>query len=420
MISWVTLACNKFTLKAINNGFLSKEFKQSKGVHQGCAFSGPGFICVAKVLAHQILQNNQIKGIQLPGGLTETLEQYVDDTSLFSEEDQTSVQEIVNVLETYEVNTGLKVNFEKSIIYHIGNTKKAKSKMLLSKKFKQGENELNVLGIIINVNDLNNIEKDNLDKLLNKAKATLATWQILQLSLQGKIQIVNSLVGSLFVYSMQIMPIMSKQTHSKIKKMLSDFIWNARKPKVKYETLSLSFEDGGCKLSDLLKRDQALKVQWVNRMYQNDAILSALAYFFLNTKMHNTLFWECNISPQDVQFFQIKNNFWKDVLWSWCDINFKTPEPQEIGHQILWYNSHIKIGGEILYNDTAYQHGIVYVQDLFHNGKLLSFEQICQLYQIQWNVMTYNSIVSAIPGNWKAIMKNEHIQQEDDTLFSYL
>ena len=60
----------------------------------------------------------------------------------------------------------------------------------------------------------------------------LTMWRKRNLSLIGKVMIINTLVASLFVYKMYTLPLMSIQLIKKLEKLCSNFIWNDRKPKI--------------------------------------------------------------------------------------------------------------------------------------------------------------------------------------------
>ena len=53
-----------------------------------------------------------------------------------------------------------------------------------------------------------------------------------QLSLIGKTMLVNSLLSSLFIYKMQVLPPMSKSQVEKFYKAVNKLIWNDKKPKI--------------------------------------------------------------------------------------------------------------------------------------------------------------------------------------------
>ena len=52
------------------------------------------------------------------------------------------------------------------------------------------------------------------------------------LTLIGKTSVVNALVSSLFVHKMQILPKIPNELVHKFERLLEDFVWNGRKPKI--------------------------------------------------------------------------------------------------------------------------------------------------------------------------------------------
>ena len=119
VISWIVMIYKDFELCVTNNGFRTKYQVQSRGVHQGFALSGQAFLFTAEILAHMILYNDNIKRVDI-NGTQEKLSQYAEDTSIWSKYDQNSLNAIIDVLETLYENTGLKVNYDKSVIYKVG------------------------------------------------------------------------------------------------------------------------------------------------------------------------------------------------------------------------------------------------------------------------------------------------------------
>ena len=57
-------------------------------------------------------------------------------TRPFSLYELNSLQAIINVFEDFKNNTGLKVNYDKLIIYRIGAVKDSQAKLKVSKNFK--------------------------------------------------------------------------------------------------------------------------------------------------------------------------------------------------------------------------------------------------------------------------------------------
>ena len=59
--------------------------------------------------------------------------------------------------------------------------------------------KINVLGVEIN-NDQEKVMEENMEAILNRTKQVLEQWCHRNISLIGKINIVNTLVASLYVY----------------------------------------------------------------------------------------------------------------------------------------------------------------------------------------------------------------------------
>ena len=180
--------------------------------------------------------------------------------------DEESVNEIIEELEIFHKNTGLKPNYDKSVIYKVGARARCNHRLHLKRKFKWGRNLIESLGIIINVEDLNSTEHNNYGQLIEKVDGILTVWRNQNLTLLGKIEVVNTLVCSIFVYKMQVLPTMSTNFKIALQRLIANFIWNGRKPKIKYSTLTLNRIDGGRRLTNLKLRDHSLKIEWVKRL----------------------------------------------------------------------------------------------------------------------------------------------------------
>ena len=272
LISWIEMLYKDFELCVINNGKWSTYFKQMRGVHQGSPLSGPVFLYVAEILAHKVIENKKIKGIKIGDNIEEKITQYADDTNMWSTHNEESVNAIIDELEIFYKNTGLKVNYEKSVIYRIG-AKGDRGRLYLKKKFKWGTNVIDTLGLLVNLEDLNNLESLNYDKILEKANGIINAWNNRSTTLIGKIEVANSLINSLFVYIMQVLPTISVEMERKIRTLLSKFVWNAKKPKIRHEWLCLKTEEGGRKLANMLVRDKSLKISWVKRLIEDDDVI---------------------------------------------------------------------------------------------------------------------------------------------------
>ena len=69
--------------------------------------------------------------------------------------------------------------------------------------------------------------------------------------------------------------------------------------------------------------------------------------------------WQCNLKYSDVHEIIKTDSFWHDVLLASCKCNFYDPEPSDIKHQIIWYNSHIKMDNKVVMWDRVVQYGYI-------------------------------------------------------------
>ena len=98
-------------------------------------------------------------------------------------------------------------------------------------------NDINVLGVTI---AQNNIIEKNYIGIQGKINKILNAWYNRGLSLIGKIQVVNTLIASLFVYKMMVLPTIPDNIIKNIDNIIRDFIWNKKKSKISYQVLQNS------------------------------------------------------------------------------------------------------------------------------------------------------------------------------------
>ena len=147
-------------------------------------------------------------------------------------------------------------------------------------------------------------------------------WKQRGLSLKGKVIIINTLIGSLFTYYMQVLPKISNAIQVKLKRIIEDFIWNGRKPKIRFETLTLSIDQGGLKLFDINNREKSIKISWLKRIQDMSSTSQKLAKYFIKPIIPNEDFWRANFSVNDVKNVCNSQGFWKDMIESWAEYNF--------------------------------------------------------------------------------------------------
>ena len=250
MMEWTHILYNGCTSKIINNGYLSEDVKLTRGYKQGAPCSPYYFLLCAELLAHSLRENKQIEGFAI-SDFSKLFGQYADDIDLYFKNRDSNFKQVCDTLSAFCENTGFKINYNKTTLYRVGTQNHAIANQY-TKNMKVVSDQTNVLGVWVTTNK----EKLcilNYEPVIVQCKALFKSWATRQVSLLGKITIINSLIASLFVYKMMVLPEMPTYMVSQLNKMGEEFIWNGRKAKIPLVKLQNSKRVGwarSCQLSN--------------------------------------------------------------------------------------------------------------------------------------------------------------------------
>ena len=120
------------------------------------------------------------------------------------------------------------------------------------------------------------------------------------------------------------------------------------------------------------------------------------------------LLFQTNLKFNDVKVLRLKSSFWTEVLETWCEYTFVDDmENINIGKQIIWYNSLIRVGGCFISNKQCINKQLIRLEQLYHEGLLLDRIMLNILFGTELSTMQYNSIISAIPQQWHRTLSNQ-------------
>ena len=414
-IEWVDLLLNEFTACTTNNGHASPYFDVSRSAHQGCPLAPYLFLLCGEVMAHKIKENSNINGIKI-NQLEQIISQFADDTQLFLE-NQRSVEEVLKVLKALEGNIGLKVNHEKSCIHSIGD----------AKPFKCTENlvwdpgKIEVLGVEITADA--NVQYF---ETLQKAKVILKKWENRTLPLLGKINVINTLVTSLFVYKMQVLEDPSEEFYKEYDKMIANYLWNGKKAKIRTNVLQGLKTEGGVKLVNMRVKNQSLKLAWI---FKSDKYSKNQLRTIASTELGETI-WNCSLNTKDAETELFKDNaqinqFWGKVTRDWFNTTWKKQHRnidciRQVREQVLWLNSHIQIGNKCVRNPEVCKAGMLYVKDIMTERNVLkSYEELEDNWKTNITWYQYLQICKAIPKRWLTL-KNNYEKDEYVHMYDFI
>ena len=392
IVRWTRVIYTDFTLKVQNNGYFSRPLQVTRSVRQGGPASNAYFLVVAEILANLLREDNDVKGIFIHEILN-LLNQFADDLNICSTFEEESVKKILRHIDTFGENTGFQLNYDKTTMYRVGSLKNSDAKIYTEKPLNWSNEPMNVLGVLV-TDHPQQLVSINYQPVIAQMKNVLKSWSRRSLSLEGKVNIINTLIGSLFVYKMTVLPKIPEATVSMIEHEFEKFLWNNHKPKIPLSILQSAKEDSGLKLIDLRKRDIALKCGWIQTVLRGQ-YPAMCVYNSLHPQLRAHI-WSCNLKPEHVDTCAHKDNvFWKDVWKAWCEYHYTDQETCTDMDQIFWCNSNVIVGGKPVWWPAQHSSGLLTISQLVNQDGYISENDAKELFGL--TIMQYNTLKSAIP-----------------------
>ena len=148
----------------------------------------------------------------------------------------------------------------------------------------------------------------------------LNIWQSRNLSLKGKIIILKQVVDT-------------------VCDRITKFIWSGRRPKIKHNVIIQDIHNGGLKAPDFVSMVKSSKAIWMKRiMTTKNLKLKAMINVFINPLLVENLI-QGNLCTDFIMNTQ--NDFYKQILLYWNELQVVKMEPGSLLNQTLWYNRSI-------------------------------------------------------------------------------
>ena len=385
-IKWIKILNSKIKGTVIQCGNLSKFFDIKRGCRQGDPISPYLFILCAEILTLLIQNNKSVIGIDI-NGYEVKISQFADDTTIFLDGSQLSLQTALNTIETFGTISGLLMNTSKTKIIWLGRNRFLKDKLNISVKLDWDNQEFNVLGITFDA-DLKQIIELNYDKVLADIQKLLGCWEKRQITPIGKISIIKTLCLSKLNHLFSCLPTPSQTYIHSIEKLFYSFIWNGKPDKIKRSTIVKPYKMGGLKMINLPAFIEALNCTWIRRLLKGGE--SPWLKVFEKTISSPNNFYKMGIGWYKKLITCQSNKFWKSLLNSWVHLLDKVkPETNnDIMSSVLWFNTDVQDND--LYLADWDRIGIRFIADIIDKqGRPLDFHELKKYYAIPHGSM-YN------------------------------
>lgn len=384
-IKWVTVLYKNANFSIKNNGWISKEFKMTRGIRQGCPVSALLFILVVEILAINIRNNKNINGIKYNfnnKSCESKISQYADDSAL-TLADKSSILEVIKEINSFSAVSGLELNLDKCEGFWLN--KNPVEEIIFGIPFKN--TPVKYLGVYIGI-DKEKCCKQNWDTKLEKLKSKIDLWNKHKFNIFEKVEIIKTFLLPKFSYLASVSNVpdyvskdFSKQTYG--------FIWNKR-DRIKRNTLIGPITSGGINMLDFDSHIKALHAAWIPRLisascsqnWPNWALapLTAIHKTGLNIKQ------VLDFNTYNIKALNIFLNmplFYKQTLTNFSRVKFLTKKyiikknPSILLNHVIWNNDLLKVNNKFLFIPNWIKSGIIYIKDLFYtDGSLLPDFQI--------------------------------------------
>ena len=363
LVGWIKRMYDRAVSCVKINGIVTDAFRLERSVRQGCPLSALLYSLSAEPLAALLMQNDRIRGIELPGGRVSLLFQYADDTTV-TVRDRESVVEVLGSVELYGRASGAKINMEKSEIMYVGVERAGRREIGL----KEEKDYFRILGVNLGIKDKEGRDMQ-FEGIMNGIRKTLGFWKLRGLKLKGKVTVVNALVMSKLVYAMNVLDVPDRVL-KEVERMVSEFVWGGKGVRIAREVMENEYEDGGLKLINLERRKKALRVKMVVRYLKDKR--DHIWKVFLREAIN-----KCGGCGESGVYMELKkgmlsgvSEFYKEVLGAWGEfvkcVKYECKDVKQVWEQPVFLNPKITFEGNTIYNRVIWRAGVRKVKDLVY------------------------------------------------------
>ena len=179
--------------------------------------------------------------------------------------------------------------------------------------FKWPKDPILSLGVFFSHNQTDADELNFNNKMRDLEKA-LQMWQRRKLTLYGNINIVKTLGLSKLIFDASVLHIPHHYIE-KINKIMFNFIWDGKPPKIKRKTIIIAKKKhGGLKMCDFAIMEKALKIAWINRFQnQSSALWKIIPNHLLQCHGNFTFLINCNYDMKKLRLGNLPD-FYRSIL----------------------------------------------------------------------------------------------------------
>ncbi len=414
-IKWIMMLYQSAKSTILTNGHMTEKISLTRGLRQGSPLSALLYILQAEPFAETIRKSNKITGIKIDGEEIR-ITAYADDTQIYIS-DKKSKTEMDIILETYSRASGAKINTTKTEGLLIHDMEEIDG-------IKWSKGPIKALGVPQG-------QTENLsqfwNKILQKVKKKLDLWKRRDLTLQGRVHIIQTSGISNITYAAGLKTVPDKIVKD-INTELWKFLWKDKMEAVKREICMHSIVNGGIGMPDIKKVIKTRQIMMIRRIVSDeDELWKILPRKYLQILDHEYneeyFLLKGKVSYEKLEQLPIPT-FYKECIQAWHELSEKQDDPntvQEVRKERLWLNPKVKVNGQMLENKVWSKRSIQSIGDLYDIKGKSKVDEITATLDEKDITLYMNKIKAAIPLEWKDSLKVEHsdIEYNNDMTMKY-
>ena len=159
-----------------------------------------------------------------------------------------------------------------------------------------------------------------------------------------------------------------------VNKIIHDYIWKYKNPKIKKTTLMKRKEEGGLNMTDFTLFDKAIKLCWVKRLCSAEHSPWKIIPLSLLSNVGGFLLFRCNYDVKLLKLRDLLPTFYKNIIAYWQELNTHVPNnKEEVLNQTIWNNRFIKINKTSVFYQNWNRNGVQNLSCLMNVSENSSF-----------------------------------------------